>query len=108
MSPLREAAMAVMDPMVTPMEDTITGGTGTDTLSGSLARLTIWWDPWPYYYPYPYYPYRPRFYIEQQAQTYIERQPYYWYYCPDSRTYYPYAQTCPSSWQRVVPNPSQQ
>lgn len=28
-----------------------------------------------------------------------------WYFCPDTQTYYPYAQTCASPWQRVVPQP---
>ncbi len=28
-----------------------------------------------------------------------------WYFCPDSQTYYPYAQSCASAWQRVVPHP---
>lgn len=28
-----------------------------------------------------------------------------WYFCPDTQTYYPYAQSCASAWQRVVPHP---
>lgn len=32
----------------------------------------------------------------------------WWYYCPDSRTYYPYAQSCPAGWQRVSPVPEGQ
>ena len=28
----------------------------------------------------------------------------YWYFCPDSRAYYPYVLECPSQWMRVVPN----
>ncbi len=31
-------------------------------------------------------------------------QPYYWYYCPDSKEYYPYVKSCPSGWMRVVPD----
>ena len=31
-----------------------------------------------------------------------------WFFCPDSQTYYPYAQTCASSWQRVAPHPPPQ
>ena len=27
----------------------------------------------------------------------------YWYYCPDTKTYYPYVQSCASRWQEVVP-----
>lgn len=54
--------------------------------------------------------------VERQPQVYVQRevpanQPAasgYWYYCPDSRTYYPYAQTCPSAWLQVVPQTSPQ
>jgi hypothetical protein len=28
-----------------------------------------------------------------------------WYYCPDSRTHFPYAQQCRSGWLQVVPSP---
>jgi len=28
-----------------------------------------------------------------------------WFYCADSQTYYPYAHTCASPWQRVAPHP---
>jgi hypothetical protein len=30
----------------------------------------------------------------------------YWYYCRDPAGYYPDAQTCPSGWLQVVPNPT--
>jgi hypothetical protein len=30
---------------------------------------------------------------------------YFWYYCADSQTYYPYVQQCASGWQKVVPQP---
>ncbi len=31
-----------------------------------------------------------------------------WYFCADTQTYYPYAQTCASPWQRVIPHPPPQ
>ena len=71
----------------------------------------------PYYYP-PYYPYYPpaTMVVPSQPQTYIEQgapqaapQPApaqnFWYYCPDSRAYYPYVRDCPAGWQRVSPQP---
>lgn len=82
--------------------------------------------PGPFFYPAPvYYPY-PRYYYPQPAYLpppqYIEQSPpaqpapptsgapgqggasgHYWYYCPDSQTYYPYVQSCASQWQQVVP-----
>ena len=68
------------------------------------------WGPWWWGAPgYPYYPYysEPAV-IQQQPQEYMQRAPqqeeqYYWYFCPDSRNYYPYVKQCPSGWLRVVP-----
>ena len=75
----------------------------------------------PYYYP-PYYPpyyYPPVAVVPPAPPVYIERQDppqpqpqaqadsgqNDWFYCPDSRTYYPYVQQCASEWQRVTPRP---
>src|SRR6476659_9758586 len=64
--------------------------------------------PW-YYAPPPYYYYPPA-YVAAPQTTYIERQDTrqdapastdYWYYCEQSKTYYPYVKTCPGGWQRV-------
>ena len=71
--------------------------------------------PYPYYYP-AYYPapvvmqQRPTVYIEQpsapQAQPQQQQQPAgYWYFCNESRAYYPYVKDCASPWQRVAPQP---
>jgi hypothetical protein len=71
----------------------------------------------PYYYPPAYYPpvvvapAAPPVYIERQDQ--LPPQPQVqadagqndWFYCPDSKTYYPYVQQCASEWQRVTPHP---
>jgi hypothetical protein len=66
----------------------------------------------PYYYP-PYYPapvvvqQQPTVYVEQPGQP-AASQPQsqgYWYYCADSRAYYPYVKECPAGWQRVAPQP---
>lgn len=79
-----------------------------------------YWDPWfysPFYYPYPPVYYPRTVVIEQPApMVYIERPENlpdadqeadgsYWYYCRDSKTYYPYVKECRSAWQRVVPKP---
>jgi len=77
--------------------------------------------PRPYYYPpYSYYyypPYEPApVVIQQPPPVYVEQSPpapaasqpapaAYWYYCPDSRAYYPYVRECASAWQRVAPQP---
>jgi hypothetical protein len=68
--------------------------------------------PAPYYYPPPAYYYPPPVYAAP-APVYVEPpqaraapQPEnYWYYCADSRTYYPYVKQCASPWQKVVPRP---
>jgi len=72
--------------------------------------------PSPYWYPGPYYapapvvvlPPAPQVYIEQQAAP-VEPAPedrQYWYYCQDSRNYYPYVKECPRGWQKVLPQPA--
>jgi hypothetical protein len=69
-----------------------------------------WYYPPPaYYYPPPVIaaPAAPPVYIErsdQQAAPSPPAEPY-WYYCPDSRTYYPYVKDCRSPWQRVPARP---
>lgn len=68
----------------------------------------------PFYYPPRYYPYYPPVVVQREPTVYIEQgaaapQPQqsgaYWYYCPDSQTYYPYVEQCAVPWQRVVPRP---
>ncbi len=69
--------------------------------------------PWGYFPPYYYYPpvitvpAEPTTYIEQGSpQTDAAPQPQgYWYYCAESKTYYPYVKECTGSWQRVTPQP---
>jgi len=68
--------------------------------------------PAPYYYP-PYYyppavvPSSPPVYIEQGSTQAApgSSQQNWWYYCADSKTYYPYVKQCPGGWQRVEPQP---
>ncbi len=70
-----------------------------------------WWGAYPYY-PYPYY-YWDRPAVMEQQPVYVEprqqqEEQYYWYFCPDSKNYYPYVKKCPGGWLKVVPpsNPS--
>jgi hypothetical protein len=84
-----------------------------------------WWGPawygypaYPYtYYPYAYppYAYPPPAVVQPNPQTFIQQAPpataesqapNYWYYCADSRSYYPYVRECPEGWMTVVPPPS--
>jgi hypothetical protein len=68
-----------------------------------------------WYYPPPAY-YYPAPVVVQSQPVYIERAPaqaapaapaaapeQYWYYCGDTKTYYPYVKQCASPWQRVAP-----
>lgn len=67
------------------------------------------------YYAYPYYDYPPRVVVVPSSPpTYIERgdaapdqapSSAYWYYCAESKAYYPYVKHCPGGWQRVEPQP---
>lgn len=82
-----------------------------------------WGYPYRYYAPY-YYPYGPAYYpwygpdvtIRSSPPVYIERspsssesgqrkEPAVWYYCPESKAYYPYVKECPGGWQTVPAQP---
>jgi len=65
----------------------------------------------PYYYPY-YNPYSyppavtaPSEYIEQPTPESSSPTSDVWYYCPESRAYYPYVKKCPGGWQTVPAQP---
>lgn len=68
------------------------------------------WDTSPWYddgFDYPYVYAAPPVAPMLTAGQYLEPASSYWYYCPDSSTYYPYVQQCASAWQRVAPTPPQ-
>ena len=68
----------------------------------------VWSYPAPAYYyapPVVTVPAAPSVYIERGDLQAAPAPEHYWYYCPDSKTYYPYVQNCTSSWQRVSPRP---
>ncbi len=82
---------------------------------------SFWGPPWyypPYYYSQPYYsPYYPYAYapvveVPSSPPVYIERSrpdssapPNLWFYCPESKTYYPYVKECTGGWQTVPAEP---
>jgi hypothetical protein len=82
-------------------------------ISGSL-----WWPlgypyyAWPYAYPYagwPYYGYAPPVTVyESVPEPAITAQPPApsWYYCPESKAYYPYVTECPRGWENVPATPA--
>ena len=78
--------------------------------------VPLYWYPYSgysYYRSNPYYynPYPGTVVIERQPPVYVQQTPppaqqstsSYWFFCPDTKTYYPYTQTCPSNWLQVVP-----
>ncbi|MGC2518022.1 MAG: hypothetical protein WA373_02800, partial [Burkholderiales bacterium] len=83
---------------------------------GGHARVGVFIGApvYPWYYP-RYYAYYPPAVVTVPAAppTYIERgspqgtaaqgqqSQGYWYYCAESKTYYPYVKECPGGWQRV-------
>jgi hypothetical protein len=74
-----------------------------------------WWGAPGYFYGYPYYAYpyygypyyTPSAVDPPSPPEYIQQEPApppsYWYFCPDSRTYYPHVKECASGWMTVVP-----
>jgi hypothetical protein len=69
-----------------------------------------YWGPG-WYYPPPYY-YPPAVVVAPPPapQQYVERSDVpaqnYWYYCEQSRGYYPYVKECPGGWKAVPPAPA--
>jgi hypothetical protein len=67
-----------------------------------------WWYPSysyaaPYYYPPPaYYP-PATYYVPPPQTAYSSESDGYWYYCPGSKSFYPYVTECAGDWQRVEP-----
>ena len=102
-------------------------GHGPHVRFGVVVGGPLWWGPgyYPPYYYYPRYYYPPAYYPGSAAPTvYLEQgagqpasamqpapsvqpapQAYYWYYCAESKGYYPYVKECPAGWQRVSPQP---
>jgi hypothetical protein len=67
----------------------------------------------PWWYSAPYYAYPPigaatyaPAYIEQDDVGTGEPPQSWWYYCPNSQTYFPYVKECAGGWERVTPVPS--
>lgn len=66
------------------------------------------------FYGYPAYAYppvviapaAPPVYIEQGTAAAPAQAQGDWYYCADSRAYYPYVAECPGGWQRVPAQPA--
>ena len=95
---------------------------------GVVIGGPFWGSPWynqsyyyppyqPYYYPpyqpynYPYYaptvevPAEPPVYIERYQSKPSSTPSGVWYYCADSKAYYPYVKECPGGWQTVPAEP---
>ena len=101
-------------------------GWGAGAVIGGAVVAGALLSPWyyrPYYYDYgPAYPaYYPApypvvvesapstVYVEQASAPRVAAAPdsgNWWYYCNESRAYYPYVRECPSQWQRVAPQPA--
>lgn len=83
-------------------------GRGGRVHFGVVIGAPLLWHAWPYY---PRYYERviverpgPTVYVEKDAAEDALDADQYWYFCPDSKTYYPYVKQCSSPWQRVVPD----
>jgi hypothetical protein len=97
-------------------------GGGGGVRLGINVGVPLYWPGYypPPYAPYPVYPYpapvygypqpaplSPSAYVEQgpdQAAAPAQAQGD-WYYCADSKSYYPYVRDCAAGWQRVPAQP---
>lgn len=69
----------------------------------TVPVFSPWYYPWPPYYYFPPEPEAPTVYIEQSSEPKESaQQPAYWYYCPESKGYYPDVKECPGGWQQLV------
>jgi hypothetical protein len=78
---------------------------------GWYAPPSLYYMPPPVFYSPPAVitvPSQPPVYIEQArpAPAPPQAAQSFWYYCADSRAYYPYVAECPSGWQPVPAQPS--
>ena len=68
-----------------------------------------WYYPPPYYYPPAVVvaapPAAPPVYVERNEASAPAQSQGYWYYCEQSRGYYPYVKDCPGGWKAVPPAP---
>jgi hypothetical protein len=71
---------------------------GSHVAVGVVAGAPLFWY-------YPPSDFAPAVAIPSLPTVYIEQadQQAYWYYCPETLTYYPYVEQCPGGWQLVVP-----
>lgn len=83
----------------------LAGLTGLAIATSALSHPAYAYPPYPAY-AYPQYP----VYAAPPAATVVVPAPAvqatpatqgYWYYCEDSKTYYPYVTSCPSGWKAV-------
>ena len=78
-----------------------------------FSAPAYWYYPAPYsYYPPAYYyppaaPAQPTVYIERGSgeASQPEQSQGQWYYCPETKAYYPYVKQCAGGWQRVPAQP---
>jgi hypothetical protein len=86
------------------------GGRGGGHLGLWIGAPIVIGAPY-YYYPPPYYRYGPpvvREYSYEPAPSppvVVTPQSSTWYYCRDSRAYYPYVHECPGGWDSVPARP---
>jgi hypothetical protein len=82
---------------------------GSRVTFGFHFGVPLYW-PGPYYYPAPVYypvavaPAAPPVYVERSEPA--AQQQGMWYYCEQTRGYYPYVTECPGGWRAVPPAPA--
>lgn len=85
-------------------------GFGYSCCAWGIGIVDPFWDPYlwlDYTFGVPYldpYGYGAMPEAAPAPSTSTEPAPSYWYYCPDTKAYYPYVRQCALPWQRVVPS----
>jgi hypothetical protein len=76
---------------------------------GAPLVFGSWWYSAPYYAypPMGSVPYAPAYIEQGDVEGGAAGEPRsWWYYCPDSKSYFPYVGECASGWEQVTPAPT--
>jgi hypothetical protein len=54
---------------------------------------------------FPFFPYPDPYFVYARAPASESPSNQYWYYCPNSKSYYPWVKTCEGAWDPVPVSP---
>jgi hypothetical protein len=58
-----------------------------------------------FFFGWPFFPYPDPYFVYARAPASESPNNQYWYYCPNSKSYYPWVKTCEGEWEPVPASP---